>query len=213
MMRKYSISVVLIVALFAVGCGDDDSSSSNNNGSNGDTMQPDAMTDATDDDAMQSDATQNNGDTMTGDSTNGDSMNGDTMSNEDSMTSDTTDGSSKYTIEVSDQTLDNPSTVTIDSISLGSKDAWIIIHEQNDSQDGPGAIIGQTDSPISADTNTNDVTVSLTRDASDGEILYAMFHYEDPDDGDFTFGDNAEQDPPVMRDGAPVMDSFEVTVE
>lgn len=121
------------------------------------------------------------------------------------------DGAEDYAVSASDQTLTDPQTVQINSITTGYKDAWIVIHEQNQAGNGPGEIIGTSDF-ISADSEESDVSVSLDRNATDGETLYAMLHFDDPADGEFTFGTNSE-DPAIDIDGELVIDSFVVTVE
>jgi hypothetical protein len=119
---------------------------------------------------------------------------------------------SNYSISVSDQSPDSANEVTIDNFSLGDQDAFIVIHEQNEAGDSWGSVIGNS-SVISAGTNTNDTVVSVDRALEDGETLYAMLHYDDPADGEYTFGENDGEDPPVTVDGDVVVDSFTVSLD
>jgi hypothetical protein len=112
-------------------------------------------------------------------------------------------------VAVSDQTADPADEVSVDEV-VSDGPGWIVIHEQNQAGDSFGAVIGQTS--VSDGTNS-DVTVTLDRDASDGETLYAMLHDDDPEDGNYTFDGSNGEDPPVSVDGSVVVEPFVVSVD
>ncbi|MEZ4269608.1 MAG: hypothetical protein R3F39_24885, partial [Myxococcota bacterium] len=76
-------------------------------------------------------------------------------------------------VVVSDQTLASPRAVVVDKVESPVK-GWIVIHEDN----GAGAFGGVIGfAQIAAGSNA-DVSVTLDRDALNGEALYAMLHVE-----------------------------------
>mgnify|MGYP006280389995 CR=1 FL=1 len=112
-------------------------------------------------------------------------------------------------VAVSDQTADPANEVSVDEV-VSDGQGWVVIHEQNEAGDSFGAVIGQT--MVSDGTNSN-VTVTLDRDATDGETLYAMLHDDDPEDGNYTFDGSNGEDPPVAVDGSVVVEPFVVSVD
>jgi hypothetical protein len=117
----------------------------------------------------------------------------------------------EYALTVEDQTLDDPSTVTVDSVTTAGDDLWVVIHADEDGS--PGAALGVSDLVGGSDEDVQDVTVQLDEPAEDGQTLWAMLHTDDPADGEFTFLDNSEEDTPAMVDGEVVQQSFSVSVD
>ncbi len=145
---------------------------------------------------------------------NGTSDAGDVMMDSDQDAGDTeTDGDTPtgQSIVASDQAADPANEVVVDEVSSDG-DGWIVIHEQNDAGDAPGAVIGNT---AVTDGASTDVAVTLDRDIVDGETLYAMLHVDDPADGQYTFDGTQDQpeDPPALdADGEIVVDPFTVSL-
>jgi PGF-CTERM protein len=88
----------------------------------------------------------------------------------------------------------NAENVTIKSVSIDD-DGWIVIHPEGD-QYSPDAnqIYGTT--YVEAGSHQN-VTVNLSSTLLINQSLYAMLHYDDPADGEFTFPNDSSEDPPV----------------
>ena len=116
-----------------------------------------------------------------------------------------------YAVSVEDQTLEEPSTVTVDSVTTAGDDLWVVIHADEDG--APGAARGVSNLVEGTDEPVQDVTVELGEPAEDGETLWAMLHTDEPSDGEFTFLDNSEEDTPAMVDGEVVQQSFSVSVD
>lgn len=81
---------------------------------------------------------------------------------------------------------------------------YVAIHQ--DANGAPGNIIGTTE--FLPEGEHENIDISLDREVGAGETLYAMIH---TDDGDQVF--NADQDDPLMDNGAPVMVSFMIIDE
>jgi hypothetical protein len=123
------------------------------------------------------------------------------------------EGEGTYAFEVRDQVIgETPDQVNVPSVETGSKDTWLVVHEQNDAGDAPGGVIGTSD-VISANSEASEVAISLEREAKTGETLYAMLHYDDPEDGQFTFGQGDGQDLPIRVDEDGLTKSFEIKSE
>ena len=130
-------------------------------------------------------------------------------------------GTPTFSVTADDQGIsENPSEVTIASVNNAEMDAFVVIHKDDDGE--PGEVIGNSDLlEASADAMT-DVTAVKTRDAqpgmvlsepaTDGQMLWAMIHVDDPMDGEYTFDGENGEDPPAMMGEEIVMDSFSVTV-
>ena len=121
------------------------------------------------------------------------------------------DGGEEITpaVTVSNQTADPANEVVVESVTAAA-DGWIVIHE-DDGSGSFGAVLGQT---FVNEGDNADVTVELSRDAVDGETLYAMLHIDDPADGNYTFdGSNGEDGPVTDDDGDVITPSFTVTVD
>lgn len=120
------------------------------------------------------------------------------------------DETAQYELTVEDQTVDDASAVTVDSVTTDGDDLWVVIHADEDGS--PGEVRGWT-FVEGADDSTEGIEVDLDPEAEDGETLWAMLHVDDPGDEEFTFGDEEDADPPAMVDDEIVQDDFEVTVE
>ena len=122
-----------------------------------------------------------------------------------------TDEGTEPSIIAADQIVDPANEVTVDEV-VSEGAGWIVIHEEDEAGEGPGPVIGNA--AVNDGTST-DVTVTLDRDAEDGETLYAMLHVDDPADGNYTFDGSASEpeDPPALdADGEVVVDPFTVTL-
>ena len=111
-------------------------------------------------------------------------------------------GISEY-IAPKDQEVSNPKEVTVPKI-FANEAGYMVIHE--DDGGSAGAAIGNA--AVSAGWN-NDLTVTLDREVTDGETLYAMLHTEGSGNSSY---DGASDDPSV-KDGVGnvVVESFTVT--
>jgi hypothetical protein len=119
------------------------------------------------------------------------------------------DTQADQSIIASDQTVDPIDEVVVDEV-ISDGPGWVVIHEDDDGS--PGAVIGNA--AVSDGTST-DVSVTLDRDAEDGETLYAMLHDDSPEDGEYSFDPSASEpeDPPALdADGEVVVDPFTVTL-
>lgn len=151
-----------------------------------------------DDDPSENAATNNQ--TTNNQTTNNGTTNNGTTNNA------TTNNALTPSVTVDDQVADPANQVVIaEVVSDGA--GFIVIHEADG--DTFGAVIGFA--PVTDGAN-GPVTVSLDRDAENGETLYAMLHTDDPADGDYTFGDDPTTDGPVTVDGEVVAPTFTVTV-
>lgn len=102
-------------------------------------------------------------------------------------------GTDGDTVEVQDATID--------------EDGWVVIHPEG-SRSGEfdaGTVLGATF--IEAGENGN-VDVQLDNELTENQSLYAMLHYDDPADGDFTFLSSG--DPPVQVNNSTVVQDFYV---
>ena len=107
-------------------------------------------------------------------------------------------------VSVSDQQTSGE-TVTVSSVTI-DRAGWLVIHPVGD-RGGPAAGTALGATQLQPGTSSN-VTVQLDQPLSESQTLYAMLHYDIPDDGKFSFTPSPSDDPPV-----PVMESFEVTVQ
>ena len=107
-------------------------------------------------------------------------------------------------VEVNDQSLFNPSVVTVAEV-LSDEGGFIAIHEDNNGS--VGGVIG-----VSAFLEAGfsfDVPVMLDRPAVDGETLYAMLH---SDDGNETYEFPGPDGPVVDNAGEVIAPAFVVSV-
>ena len=109
------------------------------------------------------------------------------------------------TVTVTDQTADPANQIVIAEVDSSIGGGFIVIHE--DTGDSFAAIIGSA--AVAEGVNTN-VTVTLDRDAVDGETLYAMLHIDANDDGGAY--DPPNDTPHVNTDGELLTPTFIVTV-
>jgi len=106
--------------------------------------------------------------------------------------------SAEATVAANDQSI-TASRVVVQSV-VATQAGWIVIHQDVNGQ--PGPVIGN--SAINMGENPN-VVVAID-DEQATPTLWAMLHLDDGEIGVFEFPDG---DPPVMLDGAVVMDSFQ----
>lgn len=108
-------------------------------------------------------------------------------------------------VVVAGQTLIDPAQVVISQVDVPA-DGWLAIHEDT----GAGSFDGPIGFAAVRAGSNHDLTVTLSRDAVDGETLYAMLHVEAGEIGAFEF---PGPDVPWFADGgAPIAPSFEVSV-
>ncbi|MCH7952057.1 hypothetical protein IH980_04955 [Patescibacteria group bacterium] len=100
-------------------------------------------------------------------------------------------------VEISDTTLGD--TVIATRVLL-SVPGYVVIHEDADGK--PGAIIGASD--LLPKGESEGMVVELDRPTEEGEVLYAMLHF---DDGDLEF-DAASDDPIIDEEGNIVLMKF-----
>ncbi len=105
-------------------------------------------------------------------------------------------------IAASDQMADPADEVVVDEV-LSNGEGWIVVHEDDDGSHGAAIGLARV-----ADGTHSDVTVTLDRDAVDGETLHAMLHINQEPVDEYT-----DQDIPVMVDDEVVVASFTVSVE
>ena len=110
-------------------------------------------------------------------------------------------------VMVNHQVADPMDTVVVaKAVSVGP--GWIVIHE-DDGSGGIGGILGQA---LLSDGINLDVSVNLSRDAVDGETLYAMLYSDDGMLGTFEFdGGGNGLDLPVSDMNGVIGPSFVVT--
>jgi hypothetical protein len=98
--------------------------------------------------------------------------------------------------------------VTVEQVTSRGA-GFLAIHEQR-ANGQIGAPIGHV-AVVNGSANTN-LSITLNRDLSDGETLYAALHVDDPADGQFTFG-TGNEDPIALDDAmVSVAPSFTITV-
>lgn len=98
-------------------------------------------------------------------------------------------------------------TITVERVALDAT-GWVVVHPEA-SGGGPNGSVVLAKKRLSAGTYEN-VTLTLDVMTTEGATVYAMLHYDEPADGSFTFPQDG--DPPVTRDGAPVVRPFTVTL-
>lgn len=99
-------------------------------------------------------------------------------------------------------------TVTVGRVAI-DRPGWLVVRP--DADGGPDAATYLAAVPLDPGRRT-DLRVALNRTPEADRTLYAMLHYDDPDDGNFTFAPGRGDDPPVTAGGERVVDSFRVTV-
>ncbi|OHA16381.1 MAG: hypothetical protein A3G52_02000 [Candidatus Taylorbacteria bacterium RIFCSPLOWO2_12_FULL_43_20] len=103
-------------------------------------------------------------------------------------------------IYVSDQ---KPGNVVSLNVAVLENGGYVVIHESN-SEMAPGPIIGNTEYLDAGEHS--DVKITLSRDVTDGEQIFAMIHV---DNGDKEF--NASDDPAVASSlSGPIMIKFNI---
>ena len=110
-------------------------------------------------------------------------------------------------VSVSDQETGGE-TITVESVAV-DRPGWLVVHPAADG--GPDAATYLAAVSLDPGRSTG-LEVSLNRSLAEDRTLYAMLHYDDPDDGSFTFAPGRGDDPPVEVDGETVVESFRVTV-
>jgi plastocyanin len=118
----------------------------------------------------------------------------------------TTEQGPTPSLSVSDQETDG-TTVTVPSAAIDGE-GWLVVHPETDGG-GPNGKVTLATKQLQPGSYS-DVTLELDESLSESQTVYAMLHYDDPADGEFTFpGDG---DPPVKTDGSPLVKPFEATV-
>ncbi|MFB6303146.1 MAG: plastocyanin/azurin family copper-binding protein [Haloferacaceae archaeon] len=85
---------------------------------------------------------------------------------------------------------------------------WLVIHPEA-SGGGPNGGVTLAERRLQRGTYGS-VALDLSRSLSEDQTLYAMLHYDDPADGEFTFPESG--DPAVTAGGSPVIKPFDLTV-
>ena len=109
-------------------------------------------------------------------------------------------------VSAEDQTLADPSEVTIASV-VSNGPGILVVHES--SADGSSFSTAIGNGPVT-DGASSDLVVTLDRPAVDGEKLWAMLHKDDNGDGVY---DSAADTPITADNGDVLMTPFVVTVE
>jgi hypothetical protein len=108
------------------------------------------------------------------------------------------------TVSVQDQDPSPLNRVVVQQVVYGAR-GWIVIHEDN--AGAPGAVLGQTALMPGV---SRDVAVTLSRDAVEGEVLYAMLHKDEGVVGTYEF---PGPDAPVLNAmGAAIAPPFTVRI-
>lgn len=116
-------------------------------------------------------------------------------------------------LTVSDQSLENNMTLSVDAVTLPD-DGWIVIHRSNENGPVVPEIISEPEL-VNAGVST-DVEVSLKSDVSveNGEKLWVMLHNDTGIEGEYEFdGSNGLDEPYTGDDGEIVMVPVEVSVD
>lgn len=108
-------------------------------------------------------------------------------------------------LSVADQEADGGA-VTIPSATIDAA-GWLVVHPEGE-DGGPDGAVTLAERRLSAG-EYGDVELTLEPLAAREQTVYAMLHYDEPADGEFTFPD--EGDPAVAVDGEPVVAPFSVT--
>ena len=109
-------------------------------------------------------------------------------------------------LSVSDIETDNRN-VVLSSASIDG-DGWVVLHPEAEGG-GPNGQVTLAQKQLSAG-EYSDVELAMNTLLAGEQTVYAMLHYDDPADGEFTFPENG--DPPVTTDGNPVVKPFEITL-
>jgi plastocyanin len=110
-------------------------------------------------------------------------------------------------LKVQDQQT-NGQTVAIQEVQI-DKDGWLVIHPEKEGG-GPKGSVTVATKQISGGMHLQNTALQLSEQLSESQTVYAMLHYEDPKDGEFTFPENG--DPPVKKDGKPLVKPISLTV-
>lgn len=101
-------------------------------------------------------------------------------------------GTDGQTIEIQEATID--------------EQGWIVIHPEGDpGEPDASRVLGTR---MIEDGEHNNVDVELANELLQNQSLYAMLHYDDPQDGNFTFLSSG--DPPVTVNNSTVVQDFYV---
>jgi hypothetical protein len=198
MKRRLLLTIVLSLAVGVTACGDDPEPAGNN-GNNG-------IADAGTDGGGTEDGGTEDGGTEDGGTEDGGTEDGGT---EDGGTDGGTTALNAVTAD--DQALAGATSnqVTIASVTL-EEDGFVVIHEDDGGSPG-GTILGNE--RVVAGDATAGVTVTLDRDATNGETLHAMLHGDTNGNETYDFTGAGSEDGPVLDDNdAAVTDSFVVNV-
>lgn len=103
-------------------------------------------------------------------------------------------------LAVSDQQVQGMA-VQIDEVAIDS-DGWLVIHPEADGG-GPKGSVTIAEKQLSGGMHVQDTQVRLSKELAKDQTVYAMLHYDDPMDGEFTFPENG--DPPVTNGGSPIV--------
>lgn len=85
---------------------------------------------------------------------------------------------------------------------------WLVIHPEA-SGGGPNGAVTLAERQLEPGSH-EDLSLTLDTLVAVEQTLYAMLHYDDPPDGEFTFPEDG--DPAVTADGSPVLKPFDLTV-
>ena len=109
-------------------------------------------------------------------------------------------------LSVSDIETDNRN-VVIPSASI-DRDGWVVIHPEAEGG-GPNGQVTLAQKQLSPG-EYSDIELTLDTLLAGAQTVYAMLHYDDPPDGEFTFPQTG--DPAVTKDGNPIVKPFAVTL-
>lgn len=98
--------------------------------------------------------------------------------------------------------------VTVPSTAI-DQTGWLVIHPEA-AGGGPNGGVTLATSQLQPGLYA-DVGLQLDEPITESQTLYAMLHYDDPTDDEFTFPENG--DPAVTSDGSPIVKPFEITVD
>ncbi|MFB6112482.1 MAG: hypothetical protein ABEJ58_00095 [Halodesulfurarchaeum sp.] len=108
-------------------------------------------------------------------------------------------------LSVMDQSIGG-TTVTIPAVTLDGT-GWVVVHPEAQGG-GPAGAVMLARKRLEAGSY-QDLSLEMDRVLVDGATVYAMLHYDDPKDGEFTFP--AAGDPPVTTNGSPIVKPFRVS--
>ncbi|MFB6094929.1 MAG: plastocyanin/azurin family copper-binding protein, partial [Halodesulfurarchaeum sp.] len=111
---------------------------------------------------------------------------------------------SQIALEVADQTI-SERTVSVPMAALDGE-GWLVVHPEAAGGGPKGTVV--LGKRVLESGSYEDLSLGIDVVTTDGRTLYAMLHYDDPTDGSFTFPESG--DPPVTKDGSPVVKPFSV---